>query len=348
MTRAESHLFVSSPFANGIEKNKKENLLASVLRALRDHNIPHEEWRGIAPIKKGVESDAVRAPDAADLSRWIDEWDADRERIQESRTITKPIPQGLQFVSWRGLHSYSLCPLQYYYRYIAGIHYEVLTGRDEIPDEEAAIEVEAAGVPKGMTPEEFGGFVHRALYEWLSTKNPDDQSARQTIESLAGRYRLKGSTRKHAVAIAQSLVTSYRNGMPWQAQDIYKMEWPVQLRLSNTVFHGVTDRVDRHENGLRVIDYKIGTQREEYAYQIRFYAWILDRSIEGNVLKGSIVYVHRDPKVVDVDVSAGELGHVGTTAERLADAASSGDYPAAPGVVCAACDFREMCPHAVA
>jgi DNA helicase-2/ATP-dependent DNA helicase PcrA len=259
MTRAEDHLFLSSPFANGIER-KKKTFFAPVIRALREHDIPHEEWREIAGIARAADTDDADGTErTVDLSQLIDEWDADRERIQDSRAVTIPAPQGLQFVSWRGLYAFGQCPLRYYYRYVAGIHDDLLAQRvDGADEEDEAGDVDPTTIPKGMTPAEFGGFVHRFFYEWLSGGDPTNESARESLRGLAQRYRVKDAARTQAVDLALDLAKSYRDEMPWTRDDIHKLEWPVQVRLGNTVFHGVVDRIDRDNDGLQVYDYKIG------------------------------------------------------------------------------------------
>ncbi len=346
MTRAEDYLFLSSPFPNG-EQGKKESFFAAVLRGLDGSGIPHVVWR-TTPHIDPPSSIRDETEQSVDLAALVDEWEAGRERIEEARCVAAPVPQGLQFVSWRALHAFSACPLQYYYRYVAGIQDDLLTPRDDIAaDDEVAASELAQVTPKGMSPADFGGFVHRFLYEWLEDEEVTDASARRLLDGLGGRYKLSGAARKRTVDAAFELVTAFRNKMPWNGREVYKREWPVQARVGRLVLHGIVDRVDRTGEGLSVIDYKVGTAREEYPYQVQFYAWILNRLNDTPVTQGAVAYLQRESKMTDVDVSEEALGMIESAAGQLEEAIDSGQYHAAPGVVCGSCDFRRTCLQAI-
>jgi DNA helicase-2/ATP-dependent DNA helicase PcrA len=346
MTRAEDHLFVSSPHPDGKEKNR-ENLFASVLRALAGHDIPHVVWRTTPNIDRPNHIRGAAEPgESTDLADLVDEWEVGHERIEESRAMTRPNPQGLQFVSWRALLAFSSCPLRYYYRYIAGIQDDLLTQRDEIIiDDDSSRRDDGVVPPKGMSAEDFGSFVHRILYEWLSTEDATDESARRVVDGLAGRFGLAGATRKKAVDIAFERVTKFRDTVPWSGEEIYKLERPIQVRVGRLVLHGVVDRVDRTDDGLRVIDYKVGATREDYPYQVQFYSWILNKLSDTPVSEGAVAYLQRESEERSVDVSKEALGVIESTTQQLEEAIDSGQYHAAPGVVCSSCDFRKICRH---
>jgi CRISPR-associated protein Cas4 len=346
MTRARDHLFLSSPFPGGKESRKTENFLASVLRALEEEDIPHAVWRTTPHIDRPTDIRGAGEPQqSVDLTALVDEWEAGHERLEGA--ATGPTPQGLQFVSWRALLAFSSCPLQYYYRYIAGIQDDLLTQRDEIAiDDDPVRPDDGVAPPKGMSAEDFGSFVHRILYEWLSTKEATDESARRVVDGLAGRFKLAGATRKKAVDAAIERVTKFRDTMPWSGQEIYKLERPIQVRVGRLVLHGVVDRVDRTDDGLRVIDYKVGAAREDYPYQVQFYSWILNKLSDTLVSEGAVAYLQRESEERSVDVSKDALGVIESTAQQLEEAIDSGQYHAAPGVVCSSCDFRKICRHA--
>ncbi len=341
MTRAKDHLFLSSPLPNGVE-GKRETFMASILRAVKDHGIHHVEWRMTPPIDVKVTDETKRA--AIDLSILIDEWEAGRERIRESRVAAGSTPGELKFVSWRALHAFSRCPLQYHYRYVVGIEDE-LAKREDTPDDDRPVERAAGAGPEGMTPEEFGGFVHRFLYEW--SDGGDVKAARVALENLAGRYGLTSAVRDSVVEAAIDLVSALREFMPWAKEEAFKREWPVQVRVGNLVCHGVIDRVDRTAGGLRIIDYKIGLPRDEYLYQVQFYAWMIKHLLGDKPTGAAIAYVHDEPVLAEADVSNGVIDSIGASVERLEEALQLGTYHATPGLVCRSCDFKEICPHAV-
>jgi ATP-dependent exoDNAse (exonuclease V) beta subunit len=340
VTRAKDHLFLSSPFPNGIE-GKKENFMASVLRAVKAYGIGHVEWRATPDIATTIpDNDEVGT---VDLSALIDEWEAGRERIRESQAAAGRAPEGLQFVSWRALYAFSRCPLQYYYRYVAGISDELLA-REFMEDDDGPAEG-GEGVPDGMSPEEFGSFVHRFFYEWVRSGAADP--ARSLLENLADRFGLKGEARRGVLEAAFDLAEAFRKRMPWKSEDVEKMEWPVQTRVGNLICHGVIDRVDRTAEGVRIIDYKVGLPRDEYQYQVQFYAWLASRLLEQRPVSAMVAYLRGGAETVPADVSSGVINSIEANAERLEEALQSATYHAAPGVACGSCDFKGICPHAV-
>lgn len=343
VTRTKDHLFLSSPFPNGIEKGNKENFMASVLRAAKANGMRHVEWRTTPEIAVTIPGE--EKTETVDLSALIDEWEAGRERIRESQATVGTTPEGLQFVSWRALYAFNRCPLQYYYRHVVGIEDELLT-REHATDDDGPFEGSEA-VPDGIMPEEFGGFVHRFLYEWFREANGDGETVRPLLENLADRYGLTKAVRDAVVEAAFGLVAAFRERMPWTKEDVHKLEWPVQVRTGALVCHGVIDRVDRTAEGLRIIDYKVGLPREEYQYQVQFYAWLVNRLLGQRPASALVAYLHREPETVAADVSSEVIESVEASVERLADALSSGTYHATPGLVCGSCDFKQICPHAV-
>jgi DNA helicase-2/ATP-dependent DNA helicase PcrA len=348
MTRAKDHLFLSSPLPNGVDRQKKASFFASVLRALKENNIPHAGWRTTPHIEPTTRiGDTADPGESVDPRALIDEWESGHERIEESRGVTRPTPRGLQFVSWRALHAFGSCPLQYYYRYIVGIQDDLLTEGGEITDEDEPVrQYDAVAPPKGMSPEEFGGFVHRFLYEWWGLDETTEESARRVADDVAGRFRLAGATRKQVVEAAIERVTALREKMPWRNEEVYRREWPIQARVGRLVLHGIVDRVDRTDQGLSVIDYKVGAVRHDYTYQVQFYAWMLDRVSDTPVTRGTVAYLRREAATTSVDVSEGALAAIGSAAQRLEEAIDTGQYHAAPGVVCESCDFNRICRHA--
>ena len=117
-------------------------------------------------------------------------------------------------------------------------------------------------------------------------------------------------------------------------------------RLEDTVFQGVLDRVDRAGDGYQIIDYKIGAHNEDYEYQLRFYGWALGKVVD-KPLSGAVCYLHKPMKLVTVNMTEDDLRGIDGNAADLVEAARDGSYLAKPGKVCAACDYRDICPHAV-
>lgn len=332
MTRARDHLFLSTPFANGTERAKKKNLFASLLEALHGGDIDFVERRE-APPAQPIESREDVAVAGEDLRSLIDEWQRGRERLQEARAGVIPTPEGLRSVSWRGLLAFERCPLQFYYRYIAGV-------TDDLSEEDA-IDTEAARAPGGLLPAEFGSFVHRFLFEWIGAGKGE---ARALLVDLAGRYGLPPAARDPVVEAATSIATAYEPHV--DAAAVARLEWPVRRRVGGLMFHGVIDRVDRVDGGYRIVDYKVGSPRPDYAHQIAFYAWLGAPRLDGPVEGGAVAYLQDGATIDEMDLS--RIDAVETAAAELSEAVADGIFHANPGRVCEECEFHSVCPYSVA
>jgi RecB family exonuclease len=119
-----------------------------------------------------------------------------------------------------------------------------------------------------------------------------------------------------------------------------RLEEPFQVRLDRVVFHGIFDRVEKYDGGWLVTDYKIGQQKEEYAFQVAFYAWALKRITGGERVKGRLCYL-REGGIKLVDVNPMEVGvQAGELESRLMD----GAFTASPGEACSDCPYATACP----
>ncbi|MEE9270498.1 MAG: PD-(D/E)XK nuclease family protein, partial [Candidatus Krumholzibacteria bacterium] len=351
ITRAEDHLFLSSSFPGGLQgpKRNKPNLFASVLDSLRGGNIPHEEIREVTPVMAKETAAIGGAGESADLTALLDEWQAGRERLEEARVLARPVPQGLQFVTWRGLYAFAVCPLQYYYRYVAGVQEDLLAAgpREGAVETQESFEISPdVRVPRGMTPVDFGRFVHSFLCEWLGDGKSADAAVEGILDRVADQFDVRGGTRKDAIETASQLAAAYRDEETLRAREIYKSEWPVRRRVGDIVLQGVIDRVDRVGDGFQIIDYKIGVKKDDYEYQLQFYGWALGGVVD-KPLSGAVCYLHKPVQLTPVDMSDADLGAIDTHVAELVDATTAGDYHAKPGKVCGSCDYKDICPHAV-
>lgn len=350
MTRAEDHLYLSSPFPNGHEKGEAQNLFASVMRALPESGVAYEELRQAAGVKLVRKDPAGRpAGDVAGLADLLAEWQEGRERLEEARVVSKPVPQGLQFVTWRGLHTFGACPQQYYYRYVAGVREDLLNGDAHVSAAEPEETFEASPdgrLPRGTTPADFGRFVHDVLFEWIGGGGSGAAGVEEVLARVADKFDLRGEARKEIAAMAMELATAYGEEKTLREGELHEAEWPVRRRVGDIVFQGVVDRVDRTADGYRIIDYKIGAPKEEYNYQLQFYGWALQGIVDGT-LSSAVCYLHRPVRLEPVDLMENDLGAIDGAAVELVEATGSGIYHAKPGKVCGPCDYSDICPHAV-
>ncbi|UCH82800.1 MAG: ATP-dependent helicase, partial [Candidatus Latescibacterota bacterium] len=99
MTRARDHLFVSSPFSGGMQKNKP-NLFADILDVVETNKLRCEEVRSAPVIERLKKPRAVISPaNIDDVNDLLDRWSAGRERLTTaSRAAAIPV-SGLEFVT---------------------------------------------------------------------------------------------------------------------------------------------------------------------------------------------------------------------------------------------------------
>jgi len=337
VTRAADCLFVSSPFANGDQGKKKPrpNLFADVVEVIGAGEIPHEVAREVSPVTYTAPASAIQT-DTEDLRPLLARWQTGRDRLDEARLPAASVP-GIQFAGWRGLYTFGLCPLQYRYQYVDG-----MVGLPDQPDEDREPRDKGA-VPASLPGVEapfFGTFMHRFMYEWLS--HPAEREVDALLSDLATRFGFAGKTRERVISEASKLVSAYGQSKISGPVEERRLELPVQVRVDDVVLRGVVDRIDRFSDGLRIVDYKGGGERDDYHFQVAFYAWALEKT--GDRVTGGVLCHLREPTgVVDVDVSDGE--RIGKLAEQLAEAVRSNDFPAAPGGSCQDCTFNRVCPQ---
>lgn len=344
MTRAEDHLFIGTSTPGGLNHHKKPSLFADVLDAVRAGDIPHEEKRGVDPAEPLDEE----APPALDrgVVKLLDEWREGSERIEETRALARPALGGVELVTWRGLYAFARCPLQYYYAYVARVQEDLLTGSDEskVFDEREVFSAGDLKLPRGVDPAQFGSYVHRLLFEWQRGDRRNAGELAQPAIDLAERLGIGANARKAcadiAVGLAKQYVTHAGDAGAW------RLECPVRRRHGDIIFHGIVDRIDRTGNGLEIMDYKVGQEHERYAYQVRFYAWLLGAASTDPVTRGSVVYLQKDSRRVEVQLRDTE--RIGEVATLLGEAVEDCTYDASPGVVCESCDYRSACPYSLA
>ena len=316
MTRARDHLFLSSPYPNGVQEGEKENFFGTVLDVLRENPILHEEIRDVSGIeftslggKEPPGDDATREAIASSL---LDEWSLERERLDAARTRRAPA-RGIQFATWRHLHAFSQCPLMYYYRYVTRI-----AALAEMGDEAGAVAAEEAeefsGEPRlhrGVDPKTYGSFVHRLLFEWMVPAAPARARPEDLVDDVADRFGFSPAQVKAVRKPVLETLTDFAGSDLANKENVYRLEEPAQIRVDRLLFRGTIDRIDRVDGAYRVIDYKGKMPRDEYPYQVRFYAWLM-RKAGLPVSDGSSLLSH-----------AADLGAIASTCRRRGSTRSS-------------------------
>ncbi len=123
-------------------------------------------------------------------------------------------------------------------------------------------------------------------------------------------------------------------------EDYEKMIKPLNDNFS---ISGKFDRIDKLEEGLRVVDFKTGNNESDH-FQLEFYKLLAELNFDAKVKKVAFYYLPKK-KVKEVDVSDIKkedlkkkvLGKI----EKITGTES---FDPNPGRLCWHCDFKEICP----
>jgi superfamily I DNA/RNA helicase/CRISPR/Cas system-associated exonuclease Cas4 (RecB family) len=348
MTRARDHLYLSSPWPDGIDRREKENSFKLVLDSLRENPILYEEVRDVS----GVDLRTYRGGggekrgDERVEESLVEEWSLERSRLDTARAAPPPARE-IEFVTWRHLDAFVRCPLMYYYRYVTRMGFAPETDAEiRAPGADEAEEFTGDDhLPGGLDPKTYGSFIHRLLYEWMSRGASRAARFEDLAGDLAGRFGVSGARKSALQKTAVATLAAFDASDVGKKDAVYRLEEPVQTRIDRFVFRGTIDRIDRANGTLRVIDYKGKTPHEEYPYQVRFYAWLLRRA-GFEVSDALLCYLARPISTSAVDVSQKKLDEIERDALRLEKASAEGRFDPAPGGACKGCDFRGMCAYA--
>ncbi|NIM19222.1 MAG: UvrD-helicase domain-containing protein [Candidatus Latescibacteria bacterium] len=352
MTRAKEYLFVSSPYPEG-RSGKQSTLFADVLDCLREGGIEFCELRRAPELPVPAFSPS-RVVDGDPLGAAVEaatDWISSRKAVEAVREDLPGKHPPVRFVNWRALKAFGDCPLQYYYRSVAGIGEELAgLGEGDVSSnemEEKGETIPSEVAPKGVDPAAYGIFMHGILEDVM--RLPREERA-VSLDLLEGRFSRSGMPEKlraRVVETAAKSVQSFLQSSLAEAEWIECLETPFHFRLGRIIFRGVLDRVDRTDGGFRVVDYKAGAEHEDYEFQVRFYAWALDKILGGKKVEGVLAFLGDEVRAHEVDTGPRSLRALDTAAERLEMAAASNRYDPKPGEVCRECAYSEFCPHAV-
>jgi ATP-dependent exoDNAse (exonuclease V) beta subunit len=352
MTRAEDHLFVSSPYAGGLEgKKKTPNYFASILGALDKGDVAYEELRDATHFERArpAEGSAV-ARSTVDLAALLDEWREGRERLEFARVTRRRRPRGVSFVNWRGLLTYMHCPLQYYYQFIGGLpSFDEDYGEEPAAGDEGKVDgfADAALLAADDDRKTFGQYLHRFLYERLDPAADDDGTSAEHLDRLFEQFEWRKADKNSVIKKAKKQLSAFLKTPLGSRDTVAARELPVRMRLGSVVFHGIVDRIDDVDGGHWIVDYKGKTKSDEHEFQIQFYAWVLAAADDYEVTGGRLCYLGGTGGVAEVDVVRESLEPIEQSARKLADEPVTGGFDATPATdTCRACPFGPRCPDA--
>jgi len=164
------------------------------------------------------------------------------------------------------------------------------------------------------------------------------------VEADFGTPDLDDAWKVKAVEMLEKLYDNW----PGRGEPI-EVEVAVESHFEGVDWIGRVDRLERSDEGLRVVDYKTGTRAmttEEAAgsIQLAFYAMAVGQT-RGDVVASEMWYPRADTKSVTTrKVALHRLDEVGEVMGEIARSISSEVWETRVSDDCKRCDFRRSCP----
>ncbi len=341
LTRAQDHLWISSPYADGIGRGRgtRESLFTELLRLSREQDLAREvRTCGEA----GERHPGAQVPGVADAEAEaaLREWTALRAAAEARDLDLRPAPRELETITWASLARYEMCP----YAFWLDCTERGAANGEEVLLEDALHDPPAVELPPGVDPAEFGAFVHAVL------ENRDDITAiERTVTRIAARYDFG----PHAAAVMDlaraRIAGACAAGLAGPSGGA-QSELAFSVRVNRVLLHGVIDRLDTLKDGALITDYKLGSPHASHHFQVGVYAWAAQRILGAGSVRSRLVYLGYDPiRVDEVETDHARIGAlVDALAAAMENALVSGEFVATPGVVCATCAHRTHCSFAAA
>ncbi|UCH84431.1 MAG: PD-(D/E)XK nuclease family protein, partial [Candidatus Latescibacterota bacterium] len=277
-----------------------------------------------------------------DVNDLLERRSAARERLSNASRSSAITVSGIEFVTRSGLFDFTECPHRFYYRHVLGAAGDTADVLNDTADPQ-----NRAGRRRSTREEldarTLGVLLHDFLCASMSTGGGNDRPKGNGLDEFAKRYGLTRTQHKKAVQRAKKRLDAFaKTPLAKPAGELWA-ERPVRARLDRLVFRAVIDRMDSTESGYRIIDYKLETERERYAYQVQFYTWMLRTLGRQTVCESLLCYLQVPTKIVPVDISPEKIEAIDHDARDLEAAVSSGRFDPRPGDVCNECVFNRMC-----
>jgi DNA helicase-2/ATP-dependent DNA helicase PcrA len=148
---------------------------------------------------------------------------------------------------------------------------------------------------------------------------------------------------------ARKLAFSYLKEYSEEMNRVWETERPFELAIEGALITGRADVIlERHEgvpDDLAIIDYKTGTEGQEFDLQLQIYAEAGFR--EGLSVRGAFVHDLGDQKRIEVDTSESARAAAVQKVSVVIESVKNREFPAKPEVSkCGRCDVRAICRQA--
>lgn len=226
------------------------------------------------------------------------------------------------------LDSYSICPMQYYLKYVLGLPASEVT-RDET---------------NRIAPNVHGSIVHAML----ARASEDEEELTAAAESECLAQGVSAARIKEFMADAKAAI---RLAGP---EDIDKgeRELPFEIRAGESTISGTIDWLRPVKGGLEIVDYKTGTEKkaklqskaEQYEIQMQAYS-LAAETITGESVVATTLVFPAAGRVVRREMTAARRRAAGDNIERIVAGIEARDYEIKVKPPCEGCIFKRnsMC-----
>lgn len=180
--------------------------------------------------------------------------------VPVSRLSLPPQEQTIRTFSPSALNTFRSCPLQFYLKYVAGI---------QEPEEKGLL----------LERNEIGTIVHNAMRElYMKYKSPKDVPENIPFEDLES-LKVEGNHPLELSAVRlfiTRIVQIDKDLAKKHDLQILAMETPAYMTVTvpdkgKVRVGGRIDRVDKLDEVVRIVDYKTGSYKDDYEWQMRIY-----------------------------------------------------------------------------
>ena len=336
LTRARDHLWVSSPFGEGISRTRGEraSLFTELLASAREKALARE-LRVTGPAREFAMPTKTETLADVEVEALLRDWTTRRGAAERREMGARATAPSMATITWASLARYEICPFAFWLDRSAPHTVPDDASREEVSHEPSALEL-----PKGVDPAEFGAFVHAVL-----ERRDDIGALERTITRIAARYNFG----RHAAAmmdLARARIAGACAAGLAGASDGAQSELPFSVRVNNVLLHGVIDRLDVLKNGALVTDYKLGAPHASHHFQVAVYAWAVQRVLGAETVRARLAYIGYDP--TRVDEIEPEHARIGALMDAMGKSFEAEEFTAKPGEVCVTCGHRANCSFAAA
>jgi ATP-dependent exoDNAse (exonuclease V) beta subunit len=265
MTRARDWLWVSTSTIDGLKMKKDPEpwLFTELLESARVKGLAREIRDAGAARAHSADLPAATASSDDEAVSALRDWTALRRHPAKPVSPSAFFGDAIVTATWPDLAAFARCPLQF------RLDREI---ERNLSDEAPATDTNESSVPPGVDPAAFGAFVHDALRRMAA-----GESVASAVEAVRLRHDF-GARRAVADAAARALLDAALAAGVAGSSPTARAEVPVVVRMNRLVVRGIIDRLDTVEGGSLITDYKVGGRSEDYAFQVRVYAWAARRA----------------------------------------------------------------------